>query len=548
MIGSRKGPPAAVVGLDIGSDSIKVAEAKYAKDGITITALGIAPTPPGVIDNDVIVDPKALGSAIKTLLAESGIKTKQCVSAVSGQSHVLVRVIEVPKMDAGELAQTMQYEVERQITFSPTQVVMDFQPLDRPNPDPNAQNMEVLLAVAQDELVNGHVEALLAAGLKPMAIDIEPLAVSRSLIEVAKNGVKEEVIAVLNIGSRNTDLGIFESGALTFPNPPLPIAGTTLTQEIADALGQTPEQAETTKKEYASVNMGAFGTPSADGAAAPAAQEPTSMGADDDAEAQAAGPSFAPAFEPEEDAKPAEDAVPADQPQGFRVTVDGPVFDVGEEAGPQPGDSAESEAEAEGTKIDLDAGAAPSAGPVFDLGEAEPSEPAAQTFDLGGSEPRTEAASKPVFDLDDEAPAATQDQTAQSPDLDPTDPGLPAPADGQVEPMAVQPAYQPGSMEDRVFQAISGVLVDLANEIRRSLEYYSSRYNKTPERIFLCGGTAKIPHLDEFLSQELGAKVEVGDPVANLNVKVASASNRYLHEISPMLAVSIGLAIRDMVE
>jgi len=58
-------PPSAMVGLDIGADSIKVAEARYGKDGISVTALGIARTPEGVIENEVIVDPKALANALK---------------------------------------------------------------------------------------------------------------------------------------------------------------------------------------------------------------------------------------------------------------------------------------------------------------------------------------------------------------------------------------------------------------------------------------------------------------------------------------------------
>ena len=119
-----------MVGLDIGTDSIKVAEAKFARDGITISGLGIARTPEGVFDNELIVDPKALGQAIKALLAESGVKTKKCVSSVSGSSQVVVRVISVPKMNQDELAETMKWEVERHVPFSPQEVVMDFQPLN----------------------------------------------------------------------------------------------------------------------------------------------------------------------------------------------------------------------------------------------------------------------------------------------------------------------------------------------------------------------------------------------------------------------------------
>ena len=75
MRSSRKSVPSAIVGLDIGTDSIKVAEAKFARDGITITGLGIARTPEGAFDNEVIADAKALGGAIKALLGECGIKT-----------------------------------------------------------------------------------------------------------------------------------------------------------------------------------------------------------------------------------------------------------------------------------------------------------------------------------------------------------------------------------------------------------------------------------------------------------------------------------------
>jgi len=79
-----------------------------------------------------------------------------------------------------------------------------------------------------------------------------------------------------------------------------------------------------------------------------------------------------------------------------------------------------------------------------------------------------------------------------------------------------------------------------------SLEYYTTRYGKTPERVFLCGGTAKIPRLDEFLSRELGLPVVVADPISNVRVTAPGVSAQYLKEISPLLPVCIGLAIRDM--
>jgi len=528
-----------VVGLDIGTDSIKVAEAKFAKDGITITGLGIARTPQGVIENEVIVDSKALGNAIKALLAESGIKTKRCVSSVSGASQVVVRVISVPKMKREELAETMKWEVERHVPFSPDQVVMDFQPLDLPGADPDATEMEVLLAVAQQQLIDSHVEAVLAAGLSPMAIDIEPLAASRSLVELSSNGAMSETVAVVNIGSTRTDLGIFEKGILTFPSPPVSVAGINFTREIAEALGQTLEQAEVTKREFAAVNLDGFQAAQADDQTAPSA----SSGKPAAAEPTVFDTAFSPAgistpFDLDDTAAgPSEPVAQPATPSDFTTTVDGPVFDVSDDVVGPSFNVGEPAAPAEaGFDLGGDDQSAPAAaGPSFDLG-GDAQVPAAPAFDLADDEPEPEpeTAAEPSFDLSDAG--------------DETDHGEPVPPQAPALGMAsVAVPVDDGSTEAQVFQAISGVLVDLANELRMSLDYYSNRYSKMPERMYLCGGTAKMPKLDEFLSRELGLPVEVADPIKNLPVRIPAASPQYLNEISPLLSVCIGLAIRDMI-
>ena len=514
--------------MDIGTDTIKVAEAKFAKDGITITGLGIARTPQGVIENEVIVDPKALGTTIKALLSESGIKTKKCVSSVSGASQVVVRVISVPKMKQEELAETMKWEVERHVPFSPQEVIMDFQPLDNPSADPAAAEMEVLLAVAQQQLVEGHVEALFAAGLQPMAIDIEPLAASRALVELSKNGAMSETVAIVNIGANQTDLGIFENGLLTFPSPPMSVAGISFTREIAEAMGQTIEQAEVTKREFAAVDLAAMqSAPAPDPMQAAPADEPTAYNTIISPEPTIGGSAF-----DLDDAAPAEE--PASEPSSFTDTIDGPVFDI-EDIGP----SFDAPSSSSSPSFDLgapDRDAPISAGPSFDLGgDPEPSAPAAPAFDLGDDEPEPAAQEDagPSFDLSD---AGTE-----------IDHGAEAAAPEPAAPVAAPVPMDASSTEGQVFQAISGVLADLANELRMSLDYYQNRYGKLPERMYLSGGTAKMPGLDQYLSQELGLPVVVADPIKNLPLNVPGASPQYLNEISPLLCVCMGLAIRDMI-
>src|SRR5579871_2730763 len=132
------------VGLDIGSNLMKVAEVRKGSRGLEVVAMDLAATPPEAFENSIIVDPKAMGDAVKALLKKAGISTKQCISSISGQQSVVVRVIEVPQMNASELEETMKWEVERHVPFATggSGVITDFVKIDRPEGYADGQNME----------------------------------------------------------------------------------------------------------------------------------------------------------------------------------------------------------------------------------------------------------------------------------------------------------------------------------------------------------------------------------------------------------------------
>lgn len=559
-----KSSPSAVVGLDIGSDLIKVAEAKFGKSGIQITGLGVAPTPPAAVDNSVVVDAQALGAAIKGLLRESGIKTKQVVSTIMGQSSVVVRVIEVPKMTREELAETMKWEVERHVPFSPSEILMDFAPIERPNTVPDAQNMEVLLAVAQQGAVNTHVQTLFAAGLEPLAIDVQPLAISRALIDVSKEDLPQTT-AVVNIGATSTDVGVFEGDMLTFPGPPLPIAGINFTRAVSEALGISEEEAEALKRQYAvaeipvvqPADMGAGGDY---GSAQPADHEPTSFDTSFTQYDTMGDPLPTDVNPPDQ----AEEPNPADVPSQPEAAVDLAAEGSGE---PAPDDlSSGPAAGSDFSAFDFDI-AAPS--PALD--QVSPEQAPGKGLDISGKDdvfdlgavPET-SEFKPVFDLDEpEVGVGAAPQEKPAVDFDIEGDQIPPVMDAGQTPRATDNVGEEGfgseyrgamavgpanDVRRHVSDAINPVLQELATEIRRTLEYYATRYQNRPEQIFLCGGTAKMRNLDKFLEAELGVPVRVADPMANLTVNCPKCSQQYISEVSALFPVSIGLAIRDMLE
>jgi type IV pilus assembly protein PilM len=424
MAGS--GGPA--VGIDIGSNTIKVAEVVPGKGGVVVRALGMAPTPQEAVENGVVIDPKLLSEAVKKLLKECGAGQKRSVSSVSGQGGLVVRVVEVPQMSDADLVETMKWEVERQVPFAADEVIMDYVPIHRPDTPPDAQNMEVLMAVAQQDMIYRHVEMLKMCGLKPGAIDVEPLAAARSLIELGPDPYGTKTTVIVNIGASNTDIGVFRDGLLAFPRT-LPVAGDAMTRAIAQAMGVGIEQAEEIKVSKGEILLGQAGP----GIAAPAdtAFMDFSLGVPDE---------------------------PASEPAPFDFTMSSETEPVG---------SGEEAVEPTGS------------------------------FETGAS-------ASPVVD----------------------------------DPEKLQ-----------ISQALSSVLNDLVSELRRSLEYYRGRsVDGRIDEILLCGGTARLKGLAEFLQAELGIPARVADPFAYATVISKGYSPEYLEQIAPVFAVAVGLAARDLIK
>ncbi len=102
----------------------------------------------------------------------------------------------------------------------------------------------------------------------------------------------------------------------------------------------------------------------------------------------------------------------------------------------------------------------------------------------------------------------------------------------------------------KIFDAIRTPLLDLTTEIRRSLEFYRVQSGDINiDRMFLCGGGAKMRGLADAIGDTLGFRVEIGDPwlSAFIDENLFDATYvSYLRSIAPELAVPIGLALRGV--
>lgn len=242
-----------VVGIDVGSHTIKVAEIRSQGGRPAITALGIIPTPMNTVDQTGILDPENVGAAVRQACAECGAGIAESVLSLAGQQSILVRTLEVPRMNEAELRQHMDWEVQRNIPFSESDVEQDFKAY--PASDAASQNLDVVMAISPRSAIENAVGVIKKAGKKPVALDVEPLAIARVLSTAYAGDINGQSICVVEIGHRTTAINIYKDGQLMMPRQ-VPMGGEMFTREISERLGVSMDEAERLKIEQGEIPSG----------------------------------------------------------------------------------------------------------------------------------------------------------------------------------------------------------------------------------------------------------------------------------------------------
>jgi len=95
----------------------------------------------------------------------------------------------------------------------------------------------------------------------------------------------------------------------------------------------------------------------------------------------------------------------------------------------------------------------------------------------------------------------------------------------------------------KVKATVESVLVNLANEVRTSFDYYESQSASSVEKIFLSGGGSNFTDLKAMLSHFLGIEVEYWDPLKQIGL-AENIDAKVIKEASNQLAIAVGLALR----
>ena len=235
-----------VLGIDIGSQNIKIVEVKKSGNDVTISAVSMVATPAGMVDHTGVYDTETIAAYIKQACATSGVSTAQSVISVAGQASVLVRTLEVPKMAANEFKEHMAWEISRNIPFAESTIVSDYQAF--PVTDMTANNMDVVMAISPDSAVQTLMQIGKKSGKPVFALDVEPLSLARSLKVSYDQELAGKTVCMIEIGHKTTAINMYKDGQLLLPRQ-VPVGGENLTNAISQSLGVSTEEAERLKIE-----------------------------------------------------------------------------------------------------------------------------------------------------------------------------------------------------------------------------------------------------------------------------------------------------------
>jgi type IV pilus assembly protein PilM len=231
----------AIVGLDIGSSTIKAVELKRSRSGIELAHLGIEPLASDVVVDSMIMDSPSVASAITKIFAENNIKSKQVATSVSGHS-VIVKRITLPTMSDQELSDSIQTEAAQHIPFDISDVNIDYQIL---SDDLGGPQMDVLLvAVKKDKILN-YTNVLNMAGKSPAIVDIDVFAL-QNCYQHNYEPAPGSTVALLNLGASVMNINIIKGAKPLFTRD-VSVGGNQYTDSLQKELDLSFDDAEALK-------------------------------------------------------------------------------------------------------------------------------------------------------------------------------------------------------------------------------------------------------------------------------------------------------------
>ncbi|MFS0700694.1 type IV pilus assembly protein PilM [Cellulomonas sp. 179-A 4D5 NHS] len=238
-----------VIGLDIGTTHVRATEVEFGRGGPSVTGeaavtnFGEVALPAGAVRECEVAEPETVASALRQLWVQAKFSTKDVVIGV-GNQRVIVRDLDLPWLPRAQIRTSLPFQVQGMLPVAVEDTVLDYVPTSTYAGEHGAM-MRGLLVAATKETVRANIAAVERAGLKPVMVDLDALALARVM---SRGDAQGRTVGVVDVGARATTIVIIANGVPRLVRM-LPTGGDDVTDAVASAMSISLPDADRLKRE-----------------------------------------------------------------------------------------------------------------------------------------------------------------------------------------------------------------------------------------------------------------------------------------------------------
>ena len=200
-----------LVGVDIGTTTIKICALKNTKGFFTIESVVLKTYDQDLLSDGHIVDINFLAEELRSIFEENKIKSRNVACALSSYS-VISKKITIPFLQDEELEKTVSGEVENAIPFPMRDIYYNYYVM---GVDTEKQSMmNVKIVAAKKEIVDAYVAVFNMADLSLQILDVDIFDISNLVEQIYSP--KEHSVVIVDIGASVTNIAILNGEDIEF--------------------------------------------------------------------------------------------------------------------------------------------------------------------------------------------------------------------------------------------------------------------------------------------------------------------------------------------
>lgn len=245
-----------VLGVDIGTSSIKMAEISQKGNHFKLDNYGILETKNYIEHPNQALQTSSLKlvekdaiELLRTLIREMKPRTRTALVAIPAFSS-FVAPIDMPALSPEETSRAINFQAKQYVPLPLSEVSLDWLKVEDFQTERGERYQRILLIGIPNDIVRRYKNILRGAGLHVRLIEIESLALIRSFL-----GFDDKLTLTVDIGAEATNIVISEKGVLKY-NGGTDYGGIHLTQALSRGLGITASRAEELKRKKGLLGRG----------------------------------------------------------------------------------------------------------------------------------------------------------------------------------------------------------------------------------------------------------------------------------------------------